>query len=120
MRTIELAAFRETSNLKSVTIPENITTILRIAFAESGIERVEFAGNINYMDTGAFQNCENLKEVTGLTDTKLAQFWQAFSGTPFQTKKIDDAHPFIVDPSKTLVAYIGTKQMLKFRIQLKP
>ena len=57
-------AFRGTSNLTSVVIPESITTIGNNAFYESGLTSITLPDNVTTVGTYCFNNCDSLTDVT--------------------------------------------------------
>ena len=61
------------------------------------------------MENTAF-SCENLKSVEGLTTDKIAEFWTAFTDTPWQKSMVNDNQPFIISASGTLSAYVGSEE----------
>lgn len=63
--------FKGTKNLKTVVLPNTITTIARGVFLESGVEEVLMAdqnmpSNLNVIYNSAFEKCVNLKEFAHL------------------------------------------------------
>ena len=57
-------AFRGTSNLTSVVIPEGITTIGNNAFYESGLTTITLPDTVTTVGTYCFNNCDSLTEAT--------------------------------------------------------
>lgn len=51
------ACFCECKNLKYVKLPSKITNISNRAFEKSGIERIDFSGNLTGIGYGAFSGC---------------------------------------------------------------
>ena len=49
------------SNLTSVEIPQNVTTIGRAAFAHSGLETILVPENVEFMENSVFYGCVNLE-----------------------------------------------------------
>ena len=60
LKTINNSAFKNCSNLKSVKLSNNVTTIDGDAFAYSGIETIQLPESIKVLKYGAFQYCTNL------------------------------------------------------------
>ena len=56
-------AFRGTSNLTSIVIPESITTIGNNAFYESGLTSITLPDNVTTVGTYCFNNCDSLTDV---------------------------------------------------------
>ena len=55
----------ENTNLRCVTIPQNVKTIGKHAFAHCiNLENVELLGNVEIIEEGLFYDCRNLKNVT--------------------------------------------------------
>ncbi len=104
---IQQGAFRLNPELKTVTIPSSVTEIGKEAFSKCGLETVKAHNGITSMGFSAFK-CENLTEVTGLTNEQIASFWTAFNNTPWVQTLVDENNPYIVDKNGKLVAYVGT------------
>lgn len=63
--SINAKAFVNCSNLKNITISENVRTILFLAFENcSGIESLIVPDGVTTITDGAFMNCSSLKNVT--------------------------------------------------------
>lgn len=58
---IDHKAFENTTSLESIEIPESVKVIEDSAFKNSGIKKLAFAGDIDYIYPWAFANCENLE-----------------------------------------------------------
>lgn len=56
-------AFKSTTALENVTLPEGLTTIGNQAFYGSGVKSINLPTTLNSMGTGAFQLCKNLKSI---------------------------------------------------------
>lgn len=108
LQKIENNAFIDNKNLKEITFPASLETIGVDAFVRSGLEKVEFTGNINQIEVGAL-NCDNLKEIKGLTDDQVATFWRAFNKTPWAENLANEEDPFIINSKNMLAAYVGTE-----------
>ena len=57
-------AFKSRSNLTTVTIGPNITSIAATAFQSSGLVTVTTLGSITSIQTRAFENCQKLTSIT--------------------------------------------------------
>lgn len=64
MVSIGFSAFQECSGLKSITIPNSVTTIGDHAFWDcSGLESITIPNNVTYIGNGAFFGCSGLKSI---------------------------------------------------------
>lgn len=61
--TIASHLFAGAANLKSIEIPDTVTTIERNAFQNSGLESITIGEYVTRIESGAFWECENLAEV---------------------------------------------------------
>ena len=96
-------AFFTCKNLKSIVIPEGVTSIGEAAFAGSGLVEVKISKTVESIDGRAFSHCESLKNVDFCYDGKssesrLTNIWsEAFSWCrDLQEVKLPD-HVKIVD-----------------------
>lgn len=83
--TVGMGAFRDLSNLKTVSLPTTLTAIGEDAFPFSGLEEIEIPDSVTTIDTYAFAG-------TGLTEVKLPASLEnigkwAFYNTPL--KRVD-------------------------------
>lgn len=62
LTVIEAAAFKETKNLNTVSLPDTIKTISKEAFYDSGIENIHLPENLKQIGTRAFSKSE-LKDI---------------------------------------------------------
>lgn len=60
---INSSVFADCTSLKSITIPESVTTIGYNAFENSGLESVTIPKNVSKINSEAFRGCKNLREV---------------------------------------------------------
>ncbi len=103
-------SFANNKKLKQVTIPENVVKIEKGAFTKCGLEKVTLHNRIETMELYAFHCPDTLREVEGLSDELIAEFWTAFDETPWQKSLINDDNPFIITKAGKLVAYVGTSK----------
>ena len=64
LKTIGTNSFRDCSSLKSIALPNGVTTIKDCAFANSGLIDVEIPDSVTAIGYGAFMGCPNLTSVT--------------------------------------------------------
>ena len=64
MTEIPLGAFQKCYSLETINIPDNIININDGAFQESGIKNISMGSNVNKIAERAFNNCDNLVEIT--------------------------------------------------------
>ena len=63
--TIDISAFRGSSNLISLIIPTSVKTINRFAFMEcAGLNEIIIPGSVTTIDNMAFEKCQSLTSVT--------------------------------------------------------
>ncbi len=63
LKSIGECAMAGCSKLKSISIPESVTSIKEHAFNGSGIEELSLSGNIETIGRGAFAGCRSLRVV---------------------------------------------------------
>ena len=88
LKVIGSMAFRKTTSLKSIVIPEGVEMIEESAFNSSGLEKVTLPSTLNIIGEYAFCHCP-LKEVSlskGLTEIRKG----AFEDTDLTSVKIPD------------------------------
>lgn len=61
--TLGDSCFANTSNLKYIKLPENISIIPASGFQNSGIQKIEVLGKILTLQANCFNNCPDLKEI---------------------------------------------------------
>lgn len=61
--TIPAREYYKDSALTEYTIPENITSIGRLAFAKSGLTQIDIPKSVKNIEYGAFYDCTNLSRV---------------------------------------------------------
>ncbi|WP_454989695.1 leucine-rich repeat domain-containing protein [Capnocytophaga sputigena] len=64
INTIEQKAFFKCKGLKSISLSDNIISIGKLAFSESGIENITLPLKLTYINAQAFYKCDNLISVT--------------------------------------------------------
>lgn len=106
--------FYKQKDLTETQIEENIKTIGRLAFAESGLRLVVIPENVTEIEYGAFMSCANLKNVT-IPDTVSAIGTKAFEGTPWLKEWRDGASDsedsdFLIVGDGILLAYRGNEE----------
>lgn len=75
-------AFQGMKTLKSISIPDSVTEICEVAFADSGLTSVDIPDSVYYLDKSAFSGCEYLKKVklsNSLTEIDAAVFYDCFN-----------------------------------------
>ena len=78
---ISSGAFALTSGLKSVVLPDGLTTLEQSCFTQSGLESITIPASVQSMDTYAFNHCRNLKELLG--DSKFISQDRKFLSDPY-------------------------------------
>ncbi len=86
VKTIYNSSIQKTSNLKSVTIPNTVTSICIYAFYMSAIDSINLPNSIKSIDSGAFNNCENLNNIS-LPSSLESLGSQVFNGTAYYQDK---------------------------------
>ncbi|MCI8975041.1 MAG: leucine-rich repeat domain-containing protein [Lachnospiraceae bacterium] len=106
--------FYKQKDLTEIQFEENIKTIGRLAFAESGLKSVVIPENVTEIEYGAFMACANLKEVT-IPDTVSVIGTKAFEGTPWLKEWLDgtadtEDGDFLIVGDGILMAYRGNSE----------
>ena len=81
MTSIPSQMFRNTQQIYTLVIPENITSIGDRAFANSALSKVVLPETISKLPVGLFQNCANLHKLW-IPDSVTEFAQDVFSGTP--------------------------------------
>lgn len=91
-------AFRDCSNLTSITIPDSVTSIGKYAFSNcSGLTNVIIPGSVTIIDTSAFSVCSGLTNIT-ISDGVMNIGENAFAGC-------DSLTSVIIPDSVTSIGY---------------
>ena len=115
--------FYKQKDLTETKIEENIKTIGRLAYAESGLKSVVIPENVTEIEYGAFMSCANLKDVT-IPDTVSAIGTKAFEGTPWLkdwrdgTSDSEDGD-FLIVGDGILLAYRGSAEHVEIPDSVK-
>lgn len=64
VENIGIRAFENCTNLKSITLNDNVSNFGSYCFAGSGLTSIKFSDEIETLSTGMFANCTSLREVT--------------------------------------------------------
>ena len=64
VRSINLYAFKDCSEITSITLPNSLDSIDWFAFENCGITNISIPNSVNVIGVGAFFSCANLKRVT--------------------------------------------------------
>lgn len=101
-------------SLTSFEIDDNIRTIGRLAFAESGLKAIDIPPNVAAIEYGAFMNCASLNDVT-IPDTVASIATRAFSGTAWlndwlNSDKEGTDDDFLIVGDGILLAYRGNEE----------
>lgn len=115
--------FYKQKDLTETQIEENIKTIGRLAYAESGLKSVVIPENVTEIEYGAFMSCANLKDVT-IPDTVSAIGTKAFEGTPWLKDWRDGASDsedgdFLIVGDGILLAYRGSAEHVEIPDSVK-
>lgn len=73
---IGVSAFANCTNLKNVTLSENLEMIFSNAFEGTAIEEITFPASLRNIDNNAFKDCASLRSVT----FDRADHWEAVKG----------------------------------------
>lgn len=63
LKVLNKAVFRGCAELETVILPENLSEIKEYCFAYSGLSKINFPKNLNFIDKGAFNKCSCLTKV---------------------------------------------------------
>lgn len=101
-------------SLTSYEISETVSTIGRLAFAESGLKEIDIPENVTAIEYGAFMGCTELKTVT-IPETVERIGTKAFEGTPWLNNWMNgnrdsEAGDFLIVGDGILLAYRGTDE----------
>ena len=66
--TIGKGAFDGSGNLKEIVLPDSLRYIYGSAFYGTAIEKIEIPASVEYIDTGAFFECDSLTEINVAPD----------------------------------------------------
>lgn len=80
--TIPQRKFYKQKSLTNYDISETINSIGRLAFAESGLKKIEIPKSVMEIEYGAFMSCTDLVDVA-IPDTVSSIGTKAFEGTPW-------------------------------------
>lgn len=80
--TIPQRKFYKQKSLTNYEISETINSIGRLAFAESGLKKIEIPKSVTEIEYGAFMSCADLADVV-IPDTVSNIGTKAFEGTPW-------------------------------------
>lgn len=102
--------FYKQNDLTNYDIGENIKTIGRLAFAESGLKSIVIPDNVTEIEYGAFMSCVNLADVT-IPDTVTNIGTKAFEGTAWLNnwKNGESDDDFLIVGDGILLAYKGNE-----------
>lgn len=81
MTSIPSQMFRGTEKIRSLTVPENITSIGDRAFADAAFEKVILPSTISKLPVGLFSGCRNLHKIW-IPDSVTEFAQNVFQGTP--------------------------------------
>ncbi len=107
MESIREEAFRGDSSIQKAVLPEGITTIEALAFAESSLQEINLPDSLTFIAEDAFLDC-SLQNVTA-TNGSYAYNWARENGyiTEFQALLIGEESFFRTDSDG--IPYIETK-----------
>lgn len=100
--------FYKQNDLTNYDISENIKTIGRLAFAQSGLKSIVIPDGVTEIEYGAFMSCANLADVT-IPDTVTDIGTKAFEGTAWLNgwKNGASDDDFLIVGDGILLAYRG-------------
>lgn len=106
--------FYKQKNLTTYEIDENIKTIDRLAFAESGLKSIKIPENVTEIAYGAFLSCAGLTDIT-IPDSVSVIGTKAFEGTAWLNQWRDGSTEngegdFLIVGDGILIAYRGNAE----------
>ena len=107
-------AYYGDTELKTYSVPANITSIGDFAFARSNLESIHIPKNITSIGYAAFYHCDNLKEIS-IPSTVTWIEPSAFSHTAWLNAWASNstADDFLIVGDGILIAYKGTKKYVE-------
>lgn len=81
MKDMKIGAFSYREWIRSIVIPPSMTVIGVGSFSSSGIKKLVVPAHVEEVEFEAFANCENLEEVTFLSEKTIVDSY-AFVGCP--------------------------------------
>lgn len=100
LKSIGEYVFQYCTSLKSLTLPEGLTKLGFMAFADSGLESITVLGSVNNIASEVFKDCTSLKTAVFASGIKIEEIPQhCFSGCtaltgfeiPATIKRIEDS-----------------------------
>ena len=80
IKEIKDYTFNSCSKLKTIKIPENVTSIGQFAFERSGLTTIDIPDTVTSIGEVAFGDCKNLQDVTignGMAYVSESAFWNS-------------------------------------------
>lgn len=111
-KTIPNREFYKQKDLTNYIISEKIITIERLAFARSGLQKIEIPSSVKTIEYGAFYACDDLKEVN-IADSVTEISTKAFADTPWLNNWLADKNnedKFLIVGDGILLAYRGNEK----------
>lgn len=108
-KTIPNREFYKQKDLTNYIISEKIICIERLAFARSGLQKIEIPSSVKTIEYGAFYACDDLTEVT-IADSVTEISTKAFADTPWLNNWLADTEneeKFLIVGEGILLAYRG-------------
>lgn len=103
LETIDFAAFYRCKSLKSIVIPNTVTTMGNSAFSECDrLESVSLSTNLKRIEYGSFEKCTSLTTITNFENIEYIGS-QVFNYTPFLENLPNGINYF----GKVLLTYKG-------------
>ena len=109
--SIAQRAYYKKKDLTDYDISEDVRTIGRLAFAESGLKSIDIPANVTEIEYGAFLSCTALADVT-IPDSVTDIGTKAFEGTAWLNnwKKDSSGDDFLIVGDGILLAYRGDSE----------